>query len=355
MATLPHQSGTNFLKYLQRNGISEDQYWAKTLLEMIKLEREAFVFTKLAKKVTIPRKAGTKTWTARRYLHLPVDLAKGKLAEGIAPEPMNVEARSVSATINQYGAYIALTDVANDIHFDEIFSIYQPELARHAAETVERDLINAINAEASERFAGGVADENAITADSVATFQEFRKAWLHMTNQRRKGHPSAGGKPVVVAHPNVIQDLLDDEKLVDLVIKPGYDEKPIKSGTVDQYVIYNMYFMETPVIEASKNTNGINVYPTYVVGADAFATLNLGGSDIQWFKKGFVADSHDPLGQKATLGYKLWTGSKVLDPFAVTVIYSASAYDAEYEDFSDDVMASPADQTEMTDPETSGE
>ena len=344
---LPHQTGTNFLKYLQRNGLSEDQYWAKTLLEMIKLEREAFVFTKLAKKVTIPRKAGTKTWTARRYLHLPVDLAKGRLAEGIAPEPMKVEGRTVSATINQYGAYIALTDVASDVHFDDIFAIYQPELARHAAETVERDLISAINAEASVRFAGGKANEDAITASDVATFQDFRKAWLHMTNQRRKGHPSAGGKPVVVAHPNVIQDLLDDEKLVDLVIKPGYDEKPIKSGTVDQYVIYNMYFMETPVIEATANTGNINVYPTYIIGADAFATLNLGGSDIQWFKKGFSADSGDPLGQKATLGYKLWTGSKVLDPFSVTIVYSASAYDAEYEDFTNDEMASPADQTEM--------
>ena len=113
-----------------------------------------FFFSKLAKKISIPSKQGTKTWTTRRYLHLPVDLDKGKLAEGVAPVPMKVEGKTVSGTVNQYGAYIELTDVANELHFDDIFNIYQPELARHAAETIERDLLQAVFAESSVRFVG---------------------------------------------------------------------------------------------------------------------------------------------------------------------------------------------------------
>jgi N4-gp56 family major capsid protein len=351
MPTLPHQDGTQFLAWLQRNGLSEDQYWSKTLLEMIKMERESFVFSKLAKKISIPKKAGTKTWTTRRYLHLPVDLNKGKLAEGVAPAPMKVEGRTVSATVNQYGAYIALTDVAEAIHFDDIFSIYQPELARHAAETVERDLIAAVEAEASVRFAGDATSIDAVSATAGAgvadtiKFDDFRKAWLHMSNHFRKGHPSVGGKPIAVVHPNVLQDLLDDNDLIDLIIKPGYDEQPIKSGSLSQYVIYGIYFIETPILEPIVNSSGENVYRSFLIGADAFALLNLGGGDVSWYRKGFTADSGDPLGQKATLGYKLWTGGKVLDPFAVTVIYSSSTYDDEVADFTLDEMARPARQS----------
>lgn len=342
---LPHQDGTNFLNWLQRNGLSEDQYWSKTLLEMIKLEREAFVFSKLAKKITIPRKAGTKTWTTRRYLHLPVDLTKGKLAEGVAPQPMKVEGRTVSATVNQYGAYIALTDVAEAVHFDDIFSIYQPELARHAAETVERSLIAEIEADASVRFAGNATAKNNVGTDDGVTFEDFRRAWVHMKNHFRKGHTSVGGKPIVVGHPNILQDLLDDDDLINLIVKPGYDERPIKTGSIVQYVIYGMYFIETPILEPTADgENGANVYASYVIGNDAFALLNLGGGDVSWYKKGFTADSSDPLGQKATLGYKLWTGGKVLDPFAVTVIYSSSGFDSEVADFEIDEMAKPAAQ-----------
>lgn len=320
---------------------------------MIKLEREAFVFSKLAKKITIPRKAGTKTWTTRRYLHLPVDLTKGKLAEGVAPQPMKVEGRTVSASVNQYGAYIALTDVADAIHFDDIFSIYQPELARHAAETVERDLLAAIEADASVRFAGDATSKDTISTDDIVTFEDFRRAWAHMKNHFRKGHSSVGGKPIVVGHPNILQDLLDDDSLINLIVKPGYDERPIKTGSIVQYVIYGMYFIETPILEPTADgASGANVYASYVIGNDAFALLTLGGGDVTWYKKGFTADSADPLGQKATLGYKLWTGGKVLDPFAVTVIYSSSGFDAELADFEEDEMASPATQE---DDETSGE
>ena len=85
--------------------------------------------------------------------------------------------------------------------------------------------------------------------------------------------------------------------------------------------------------------------PSVLVGDEAFALLNLSANDVKWYKKGFTADSGDPLGQKSTLGYKLWTGGKVLDPMAITTIYSGSGFDAEVGDFTLDVDARPATQT----------
>ena len=347
---LPTLTNANYLDVLQRNGLSEDQFWSRSLQKMIVLEQSEFVFTRLAKKESIPGNYGSKIWTTRRYLHLPVDLEKGRLAEGVAPTPMKVEGVTVSGTINQYGAYIELTDVAKDIHFDDIFNIYQPELARHAAETIERDLIDAVEAEASVRFAGSNTDVSTIAATDVVDFEDVRNAWIGMKNHFRKGHSLAGGKPIFVAHPNVLQDLLDDTSVVkDLIIVPGYDQKIIRSGSINEYTVYGIYFMESMVLDpVAEGASDANVYRSYLVGEDAFALLKLGSNDVKWYKKGFVADSSDPLGQKATLGYKLWTGGKVLDPMAVTVIYSGSGFDAEYADLSvaeNDSYARPAIQS----------
>ena len=65
-----------------------------------------------------------------------------------------------------------------------------------------------------------------ITAANVLTFDVVRR-WMRMKNHFRRGHASVG-KPILVAHPNVLQDLLDDSKLKDLIIVPGYEERPIK-------------------------------------------------------------------------------------------------------------------------------
>ena len=122
------------LAVLQKNGISQNEYWSRRILEMIKLEKENFVFTNLGTEVSIPLHEGTKTFTARRYNHLPYDSStKHKLTEGEAPKALKPEAQKVSGVVNQYGVVMEETDVAADIHFDNIKNIYQPELARHAA------------------------------------------------------------------------------------------------------------------------------------------------------------------------------------------------------------------------------
>ena len=81
------------LAVLQKNGISQNEYWSKRILAMIKLEKSNFVFSQLGNEVTIPLHEGTKTFTARRYNHLPYDNSgKHKLTEGVAPTALKPEA-----------------------------------------------------------------------------------------------------------------------------------------------------------------------------------------------------------------------------------------------------------------------
>lgn len=324
------------LEVLQKNGISQNEYWSKRILEMIKLEKTNFVFSELGTEVSIPLHEGTKTYTARRYNHLPYDKdSKHRLTEGVAPTALKPEAHKVSGAVNQYGVVMEETDVAADIHFDNIKTIYQPELSRHAAEVRERDIVDSFT-DASEYFVGvGNTKANDIEAGDIITFKDLRTVSLSMTNFNRKGHKRYGGKFIAVLHPNVMNDLLDDPVLVNKLLVPGNENGPIKEGTLAKYKAYGMYFTDSLICPVAANGSGVNVYTSVVLGNDPYMVIKLGSGSVKFFDTGFTADKADPLGQKATFGYKMWTGAKVTDPVAITRVYSASSYDVTLADRED--------------------
>ena len=330
------------LAVLQRNGLSVNEYFSKRLLEMIKLEKSNFVFTNLGVEMNLPKNEGTRTFTVRRYNHLPV--GNHQLTEGVTPTALKPEGHKVSGVINQFGALMEETDVAADIHFDNIKTVYQPELARHAAEVIERNVVASFT-DASEYYVGTNATSvNDITATDVVTFKDFRVVALSMSNANRKGHSRYGGKFVGVMHPNVMNDLLDDPVLVNKLLVPGNENGPIKQGTLAKYMAYGMYFTDSLICPVTKNTGNVNVYTSYVLGFQPYMVLGLGGQNVKFYDTGFTADKSDPLGQKATFGYKLWTGAKVIDPLAIYRVYSASSYDIALYDDTNDAIGKAAAQ-----------
>ena len=329
------------LAVLQKNGISQNEYWSRRILEMIKLEKSNFVFTELGVDMVLPMREGTKNFSVRRYNHLPV--GDHKLTEGVAPTALKPEATKVTGAVNQYGVVMEETDVAADIHFDNIKTIYQPELARHAAEVRERNIVDSFT-DASEYYVGvGNATANDIDASDTVTFKDFRVVALTMKNYNRAGHRKYKGAFVGVMHPNVMNDLLDDPVLVNKLLVPGNENGPIKQGTLAKYEAYGMYFTDSLICPVKANGSGVNVYTSFVLGRDPYMVLSLGSSNVKFFDTGFTADKADPLAQKATFGYKMWTGAKITDPMAITKIYSASGYDV-VADFSKDVLGAAASQ-----------
>lgn len=337
------------LAVLQRNGISQNEYWSKRILEMIKLERKNFVFSELGANVEIPLHEGTTTFTVRRYNHIPYDSdTKHRLTEGVPPTALKPEAHKVSGVVNQFGVLMEETDVAADVHFDNIKTIYQPELSRHAAEVRERNIIESFT-DASEYFVGvGNTTVNQIDASDIVTFKDFRVVALTMTNHNRTGHNRYGGAFVGVMHPNVMNDLLDDPVLVNKLLVPGNENTPIKQGTLAKYKAYGMYFTDSLICPVKANTSSVNVYTSYVLGKDPYMVIKLGNGNVKFYDTGFTADKADPLGQKATFGYKMWTGAKVTDPVSITRVYSASGYDVYVSDWSSDTAGQPASQSEVS-------
>ena len=383
----------NKLAVAQRNDIKVDEYFSDRLLEIIKLEASNFVFTNLGKDIVIPKNEGTTTVTMRRYNSLPIRALSGAtqgaeaiegLVEGVANRPLKVEAHRVDVSVDQYGAWIELTDHTQDIHMDDIKSIYQPELARHAAEVRERAILAKFS-EASEYFVGGIATAGSqLGSENVLTMRELRKVALSMRTHKRKGHTSFGLKPVAVLHPAVMEDLLDDDDLKDRILVPGQENAPIKIGTLQSYMFYGMYVIDSLIAEETlvdvsavgtaitaaptgtvavgslftvasaisgflganeagkawrykggslsatasyEEVSDFNVYTSYFLGFEPYVVSSLGGGNVEFKMTGFEATKDDPLGQRATFGYKMWSGAKVIDPVAIVKIQSRSAFD----------------------------
>ena len=339
---------SNTRSTVDRNEINQREYWDNRLLEIIKLNSSNYVFVNLGKEVTIPKNEGTLTISMRRYNSLPIrstgtgdtfDLLGGeKLEEGLANTPLKVEAQKVQASVDQFGAWISITDHVQDIHLDDIKSIYQPELADHAAKVRELNVLAKLD-DASEYFgADGTATSiedlvpptDTVVGD-VLTIQTLRRTALIMKNYNRMGHSKAGGKPLIVVHSNVMHDLLDDEDLKDRLLNPGQENAPIKIGTLASYMFYGLTVMETLMAEVQTVTptegDAFNVYTSYLLGKDPYIVTKLGAGAVEWKMTGFEASKDDPLGQTSTFGYRMWTGAKVIDPIAITKIYSTSNYD----------------------------
>jgi N4-gp56 family major capsid protein len=376
---------SNTRSTVDRNEITQREYWDNRLLEIIKLNSSNYVFVNLGKEVTIPKNEGTLTISMRRYNSLPIrglevgevvdGLNNGEmLREGLANTPLKIEAQKVQASVDQFGAWISITDHVQDIHLDDIKSIYQPELADHAAKIRELNVLAKLE-DASDFFVNtGTTTEELATTD-ILTIQDLRVNALIMKNYNRMGHPKAQGKPLIVVHSNVMADLLDDEDLKDRLLNPGQENAPIKIGTLASYMFYGLTVMETLMAEVqtvayeayadlaainalaaglkvpnkiyvatatglkyrwngtamvaitNASTSAYNVYTSYLLGKDPYIVTKLGAGAVEWKMTGFEASKDDPLGQTSTFGYRMWTGAKVIDPLAITKIYSRSNYD----------------------------
>jgi len=334
----------NTLAVAQQNGLSVTEYWQKRLLGIIAIERSEFVFQTLGVQKDIPMNQGTKTFTMRRYNRLPVNLTNQLLAEGVPPTALTVEGQKISGTVSQYGAIIKVTDVTEDIHFDNIKSVYQPELARHALEVIERTILAAFS-EASEYFVGNHTDKADLADTDILTFVDLRRVALKMKINLRKGHSSTG-TPIVVVRPEVMQDLLDDDALQNKMLATGMENTPIKNGSLKSYKVYDLFIQETlvgevEVMPAVGEVPAFPVYSSYVLGFEPYIVLKLGG--LSWHDVPFKATAGNELAQIASVGYKMHTGAKVIDPLAITIVYSRSNYATE-DLTATDVWAKPASQ-----------
>ena len=312
------------------------------------------ILERFAQRRTLPRN-NTQIIQFRRSN--PIPPATTPLAEGVTPEPGDFSYETVSAQIQQYGAYVEITDVVQDTSKDMVLRDVSERQGEQIAETKERLMWSVLLA-GSQVFRGAGVNlaRTALTTTDPISVGNIRRVVtsLHRNKARKlKTILSASENystfPVEAAYCAITHtDLVPT--LRDLVPggNPARESRgfiPVaqygaRRGVTSQYEIGSFEetrFLATPdhggwrgagasiadATAANWHTTDVgnaghesmDVYPVLFLGRDAFGTVVLRGkgSVIPMVLNPGTPRSGDPLGQRGSIGWKMWHCCMILN------------------------------------------
>lgn len=274
-------------------------------------------------------KGRTKVVRWRRYN--AISLATTPLTEGVTPATKALANTDVEATLNQYGDRMALTDFIVDTHEDPVLKEMMEILGEAAGQTKETLLYNVLRAGTNVLFANGVNRAAVNTAPNADLLRRAIRQLKRQNTRMMTGMLNASDKvdtrpipPCYVAfvHPDAERDL---QAIPNYIRVQNYGTwKPLGDNEIGSFE--NIRFLTstlyTPTnVGTNATLNGmlgsasVDVYPSLVVGKDAFANVALAGADSitpMVVNPGTPSDS-DPLGQRGHVGYKFYHAAAILN------------------------------------------
>jgi len=182
--------------------------------EVEPLARRQLVAYQFGKPLYLETNRGT-TYTASRYQRLPLPYAP--LLEGQAPAGEAMTLFQVSATAQQWGDSVTLTDVANLTIKHPLFQQAIQLVSIQMPETFERNTFNTLMAANQVNFANGRANRAALVATDVMTPHESNRVYGSLVTY---GAPRFNG----------------DER-EDMMIEAGSYRDPSRSPAVMQHYV----------------------------------------------------------------------------------------------------------------------
>lgn len=274
-------------------------------------------------------KGRTKVVRWRRYS--AIALATTALTEGVTPSRTALAKTDIEATLAQYGDRMELTDFVNDTHEDPVLKEMMEILGEAAGQTKETLIFNVIKAGTNVLFANGA---NRAAVNTAMTADLLRRGIRQLKRQNTvpiTGMLSATDKvdtkpipPCYVAfvHPDAERDL---QGITGYIRVQNYGTwKPLGDNEIGSFenVRFLTSTLYTPTnvgtnatLNGMLGTGTVDVYPSLVVGKDAYANVALAGAESvtpMVVNPGTPSDS-DPLGQRGHVGYKFYHAAAILN------------------------------------------
>jgi N4-gp56 family major capsid protein len=248
------------------------------------------------------------------------------LQEGVTPSATAIQYEDVAVVLNEFGAYVEITDKIQDLHEDPVLNDQMMLAGENAAETLEVVLYNVLKGGTSVKYAGGT-DRASVASKLTLPFQQEAVRNLHGNRAKKitsilSPSTNISTKPVeasfvAFAHTDLETDIRAMSGFTP-VAQYGSRQPlcPEELGTVEnvRYVLSPL-FVSWPDVGVAVGTTGlktsgtkIDVYPVLYVGKEAFGSTPLKGmssSEIKVLRPG-EARGGDPLGQRGSVGWKAW-------------------------------------------------
>ena len=274
---------------------------------------DVFLHNRYAQIRDIPQNSGTRVIKFRRYSNLSP--ATNPLTEGQTPAGSQLSTTELTATVQQYGDFVTVTDVVTYTSQDSVLTEAAAILGDQAGDTLDilsREVLNA--GTSIQRVNDRVGRINILAGDLIDGLT-LRKVVRTLKNNKAKRitrmvMPSnkIGTEPInqayiAIVHPNVTYTL---KTITGFTPVEKYSNHmsvmPDEVGKFDE-----VRFIETTnaKVFVGEGDSGIDVYSTLVMGTDAYGNSRISGKALQNIVKSKgSAGTADPLNQRATSGWK---------------------------------------------------
>ncbi len=263
-----------------------------------------------------------------------IPVATTPLVEGVTPAGSKLANQDYTVTLAQYGDYVTITDVVMDTHTDPVLQQAMDILGEQAAVTVETLRFNVLKGGTNVFRANNVAGRSdIITTISLADQRRVTTA-LNRQNAKKitnvvASSPDYNTKSVEAAYAAVCHPDLETDIRKMTGFKPvsdyGGHTSPWEGeiGSVEQ-VRYLATTVAAPWVDTGGTavTNSLryttantaaDVYPVLYFARDAFGIVPLKGkSSMTPMVVNPKPAQGDPLGQRGTVGWKLWNATVIL-------------------------------------------
>jgi N4-gp56 family major capsid protein len=285
-------------------------YFSKRLLD---INAKDAVLQTAAYKENIPSNS-SKTISFTQYSRLAVPGAV--LTEGTTPTDTTVSNTALTAVVDQWGAFVTLTDIAELTVKHPVIGELEMLLGEQANDTIETQINSVLVAGTTVQFAGAAANRAALAASNVMTTVELRKA---LKTLRVNGARPIDGAFVLFVDPSVEMDLMADSDF-----KAAIQYDPARTDLYAGSVIGKWAGVEvrrSNIIPTIASTT--TVHTSYLVGRNAYAMSTLQNLDTYVESPGGVSD---PLHQRRTIGWKVGFKCARLNENFMVRIESGSSY-----------------------------
>lgn len=314
---------------------------AHAVVKMLTRGIPLLILEKFGQVYVMPTKS-TKVAKFRRYNSLA--LATTPLVEGVTPIGKTVTVTDVTATLEQYGDFVAHSDVIEDTHEDPYLQQVSELLGEQAAQTVETLRFNILKAGTNVIWANGTQRSD---VNTVLTLALQRTATRSLKRQNAEqftnivaSTPNYSTEGIEAAFIGLVHtDVENDIRAMAGFINPknygtvGPWQNEIGSVEDVRYIRSNVFVswpdaggLDGNVMISTGGTNA-DVYPVIYLAKNAYAIVPLKGKDslsIMIVNPKPVAG--DPLGQRGTAGWKTMQTAVILnDNWLVRVEVAATA------------------------------
>lgn len=254
------------------------------------------------------------------------------LTEGVTPTGKRLTYADYTVTLVQLGDFIALTDVIDMTHEDNILAQMMEVMAESAAQTLETFRYNVLKAGTNVFYANGTA-RTAVNTPITLDLQRQVTTGLTRQNAKPITQVVQSGvnfrmEPVEAAfialvHPDLETDIRKMQGFIPTkqygTVTPWENE----IGAVERvrYLTSTIYapFLEGGAAKgAMRGVTNADVYPILYIARDAYGIVSLKGADaITPMVVNPKPAAGDPLGQRGTVAWKTMTAITILQDTAL--------------------------------------